>query len=208
MRCRTLQHLSCSQRLVIHCITRMLIYVQGALHPELPTIDVSEELHYLWSCQQVFTPSKAVLQQIVIDAQGSLPTTVSMLLEWAQPSQARRHAACQDLWSACNDPLQQSWQGVEPASNGSEGSSARVVASCKAFSQGWQQQQAQLLTEAMQGAGVPLLCHFVCCIHTINISNKQPLQASSHLHQSNLMKVSCFVIRDKISAASEMCPQC
>ncbi|KAL0028242.1 hypothetical protein WJX79_003932 [Trebouxia sp. C0005] len=56
--------------------------MQGALHPELPTIDVSEELHYLWSCQQVFTPSKAVLQQI-----------------------------------------------------------------------GWQQQQAQLLTEAMQGAG-------------------------------------------------------
>lgn len=127
--------------------------MQGALHHELPTIDVSEELHYLWSCQQVFSPTKAVLHQIVIDAQGSLPTTVSMLLEWAQSSQARNHAACQELWSACNDPLQQSWQGVAPASNGSEGSSARAVASCKAFSQGWQQQQTQLLTEAMQGAG-------------------------------------------------------
>ena len=155
-----------------YIITQMLMCVQGALHHELPTIDVSEELHYLWSCQQVFSPTKAVLQQIVIDAQGSLPTTVSMLLEWAPSSQARNHAACQELWSACNDPLQQSWQGVAPASNGSEGSSARAVASCKAFSQGWQQQQTQLLTEAMQGAGVALLCHFVCCIRTVNISNK------------------------------------
>lgn len=168
----TWQHLSCSQSLAIYNITHLLICVQDALHHELPTIDVSEELHYLWSCQQVFSPSKTVLQQIVIDAQGSLPTTVSMLLEWAQPSQARNHAACQELWSSCNDPLQQSRQGVARACNGSEGSSARAVASCKAFSQGWQQQQTQLLTEAMQGAGVALLCHFVCCIRTVNISNK------------------------------------
>ncbi|DBA75229.1 hypothetical protein WJX77_007634 [Trebouxia sp. C0004] len=126
--------------------------MQGALHDELPTIDVSEELHYLWSCQQVFSPSKAVLQQIVIDAQGSLPTAVSMLLEWAQPSQARNRAACQEVWSTCNNPRQRSRQGVAPASNGSDGSSARAVASCK-FSQGWQQQQTQLLNEAMQGAG-------------------------------------------------------
>ena len=149
----------------------MLICVQGALHHELPTIDVSEELHYLWSCQQVFSPSKTVLQQTVIDAQGSLPTAVSMLLERAQPSQAPNHAACQELWSACNEPLQQSRQEVAPACNGSEGSSARAAASCKAFSQGWQE-QTQLLTEAMQGAGVALLCHFVCCIHTIIISNR------------------------------------
>lgn len=155
-----------------HNITRTPICVQGALHHELPTLDVSEELHYLWSCQQVFSPSKTVLQQIVIDAQGSLPTTVSMLLDWAQPSQARNHAACQELWSACNDRLQQPRQGFAPECNGSERSSARAVASCKAFSQGWQHQQTQLLTEAMQGAGVALLCHFVCCIHTISISNK------------------------------------
>ncbi len=160
----TLQHLSRSQSLVIHSVTLMVTCVQGALNHELPTIDVSEELHYLWSCQQVFSPSKTVLQQIVIDAQGSLPTAVSMLLEWAQPSQARNQAACQELWSACNDPLQQSRQGVAPACNGSEGSSARAFASCKAFSQGWQQQQTQLLTEAMQGAGVALLYHFVAYV--------------------------------------------
>ncbi len=158
----TLQHLSCSQSVVTHNIT--LICVQGALHHELPTIDVSEELHYLWSCQQVFSSSKAVLQQIVIDAQGSLPTAVSMLVEWAQPSQARNHTACQESWSACNDPRQQSRQGVAPACHGSEGSSASAVASCKAFSQGWQQQQTQLLTEAMQGAGIALLCHVVAYI--------------------------------------------
>jgi len=171
---RALSHICsiCSQSLVRHNITRLLICVQGALHHELPTVDVSEELHYLWSCQQVFSPSKAVLQQIVVDAQGSLPTAVSMLLEWAQPPQARNHAACKLSWSACIEPLQRSQQGVALASNGSDRSSARAVASCKAFSQSWHQQQTQLLTEAMQGAGVALLCQLVCCVHTIHISDK------------------------------------
>lgn len=46
---------------------------------DTPTVDISDELVYLRECQQAFTLTQDVLQQIVIRANGNLPLSLSIM---------------------------------------------------------------------------------------------------------------------------------
>ena len=133
-------------------------YLQGELQQDLPTMDISEEMHYLNSCQQVFSPPKAVLQQIVIDAQGSMPTAVGMLLEWSHQSHAYDQKHQEELWNA-QFREQAMAEAVASACIGPESSHARDHTSV-----GWQQEQEMLPAEAAGKSGDMSLHQLPCCI--------------------------------------------
>lgn len=85
----------------------MAMSLQRVLPGDVATVDISDELMYLRRCQQAFLLPQAVLQQIVIDAKGSLPLSLSRM-------QSCLHAhdveACGDVWldgGACSSLCQQ-----------------------------------------------------------------------------------------------------
>ena len=57
---------------------------------DTPTVDISDELVYLRECQQAFTLTQEVLQQIVINAQGNLSLSLSMMQSSCQILHASR----------------------------------------------------------------------------------------------------------------------
>ena len=80
---------------------------------DTPTVDISDELVYFRECQQAFTLTQEVLQQIVIRADGNLPVSLSIM----QSSSRILHASTVDhakhsrgLWvdgKECYSSLQQ-----------------------------------------------------------------------------------------------------
>lgn len=132
--------------------------LQGELQQGLPTMDISEEMHYLNSCQQVFSPPKAVLQQIVIDAQGSMPTAVGMLLEWSHQSHTYDQKHQEELWNT-KFQGQATAEAVASVCIGPDSSHARGHTSVDR-----QQAQEQLLAEAAGISGDISLHQLPCCI--------------------------------------------
>lgn len=65
---------------------------------DTPTVDISDELVYLRECQQAFALSQEVLQQIVINAQGNLSLSISMM-----------QSSCQILHASCAEHLRAVW---------------------------------------------------------------------------------------------------
>ncbi len=105
---------------------------------EMPTMDVSEELH-LSSCQQGFCVPKEVLQQIVIDAQGSLPVAIGVLHRWSQQPYAQDHDYCTEFKSRSGPCLLQPRISGGGASTGnmSDTSHARHSGGIDISSQQW-----------------------------------------------------------------------
>lgn len=73
-------------------------FLQETLPNETATVDISDELVYLSQCQQAFLLPQNVLQQIVVDAKGNLPMSLSMMQSFPQTSHVPNVRSSTEPW--------------------------------------------------------------------------------------------------------------